>query len=93
MHQDADLELSKTAFRQFFRFFTTRGDPYDIGWLKVEHGANTLYSRVDWTGHCESGEGLWLQGEAAIQMHIFGDADPQSVIPKNQKKSMQYPTK
>ena len=35
VHQDASLELSKTAFRQFFGFFITRGDPYDFGWLKV----------------------------------------------------------
>ena len=36
--------------------------------------------------HCESGEGLWLQGEAAFQMHSFRDADPQPVIPQNLKK-------
>ena len=35
------------------------------------------------TDHCESGEGLWLQGEAALQMHIFRDTDPQPVIPQN----------
>ena len=34
VHQDASLELSKTAFRQFFGFFVTRA-PYDFGWLKV----------------------------------------------------------
>ena len=28
--------------------------------------------------HCESGEGLWLQGEAALQTHSFRDAEPQS---------------
>ena len=30
-------------------------------------------------GHCEAGEGYWLQGEAALQEHSFRDADPQPV--------------
>ena len=30
--------------------------------------------------HCESREGLWLQGEAAFEMHSFTDAEPQPVI-------------
>ena len=34
------------------------------------------------TTHCESGEGLWLQGEAALQTHSFRDADPEPVNPK-----------
>ena len=41
--------------------------------------------------HCESWEGLWLQEEAALQMHSFRDADPQPVIPQNPKKIMEYP--
>ena len=43
------------------------------------------------TFHCESGEGLWLQGEAALQMHSFRDADPQPVFPQNSKIIMEYP--
>ena len=35
VHQDASFELSKSTFRQFFKIFITRGDPYDFGWLKV----------------------------------------------------------
>ena len=38
------------------------------------------------TCYCESGEGLWLQAEAAIQTHSFGDADPQPVITPKAKK-------
>ena len=37
--------------------------------------------------HCESGEMPWLQGEAALQTHSFRDADPQPVIPPNEKKN------
>ena len=37
--------------------------------------------------HCESREGLWLQGEAALQVHSFRDTDPQPVIPPNKKKN------
>ena len=37
--------------------------------------------------HCESGEGLWLQGEAALQAYNFRYADPQPVIPLNEKKN------
>ena len=39
----------------------------------------------EYAWHCESGEGLWLQGEAALQKHSFKDADPQPVIPQNKK--------
>ena len=34
----------------------------------------------------ESGEGLWLQEEAAFLMHSFRDAEPQQMIPPNAKK-------
>ena len=37
--------------------------------------------------HCESGEVLWLQGEAASQTHSFRDAEPQPVIPPNANKN------
>ena len=36
--------------------------------------------------HCESGNGLWLQGEAVLHMHSFRDAEPQPVIPPNAKQ-------
>ena len=36
--------------------------------------------------HCESREGLWLQGEAAFETHSYRDAEPQSVIPLNEEK-------
>ena len=32
--------------------------------------------------HCEAGEGHWLQGEAALQVHSFRDADPRPACPK-----------
>ena len=35
VHQDASFELSKSTIRQFFRFFTHRGDPYDLGGVKM----------------------------------------------------------
>ena len=38
--------------------------------------------------HCESGEVLWLQGEAELQTHSFRDAEPQPVIPPNANKNM-----
>ena len=37
--------------------------------------------------HFESGEELWLQGEAALQTNSFRDADPQLVILKNKTKN------
>ena len=37
-------------------------------------------------GHCESGEGLWLQGEVASQTHSSRDAEPHPVISLNKKK-------
>ena len=40
--------------------------------------------------HCEFGEGLWLQGEAALQTHSFRDADPQQVIPLKENKTIEF---
>ena len=37
---------------------------------------NLKDSHYKFAGHCESGEGLWLEGEAAVQTHRFRDADP-----------------
>ena len=31
MHQEASFELSKTTIGQYFRFFTVRGNPFDLG--------------------------------------------------------------
>ena len=36
--------------------------------------------------HCESGEGLWLQGDVALQTNSFRDREPDQVIPPNKKK-------
>ena len=36
--------------------------------------------------HCESKEGLWLQGEAAFETHSFRDTEPQPVNPQNDEK-------
>ena len=33
--QDASFELSKSTFRKHFRFFTIRGDPFDLGGVKI----------------------------------------------------------
>ena len=33
--QDASFELSKTSFGQFFIFFIIRGDPSDLGGVKI----------------------------------------------------------
>ena len=37
--------------------------------------------------HCESWEGLFLQGEAALQKHSFREAEPQPVFRQNAKKN------
>ena len=37
--------------------------------------------------HCESGEGLCLQGQAASQTHNFTDTEPHAVIPPKSKKN------
>ena len=37
VHQNPSFELSKSTFRQFFRFFTLRGDPFDLGEGKIYH--------------------------------------------------------
>ena len=34
VHQNPSFELSKSTIRQFFRFFTIRGDPCDLGGVK-----------------------------------------------------------
>ena len=34
VHQDASFDLSNKAFGQFFIFFITRRDPFDLGWVK-----------------------------------------------------------
>ena len=34
-----------------------------------------------YTTNCESGNELWLQGEAALQWQSFRDTEPQRVIP------------
>ena len=40
--------------------------------------------------HCESKEGLWLQGEAAFETHSFRDAEPQPMITQNDNKIIYY---
>ena len=44
---------------------------------------------VQWPGarHCESGEEVWLQREAGLQVQSFRDTDPQPVILPNEKKN------
>ena len=34
MHQDPSFELSKITIGNIFRFFTIRGDPFDLGGVK-----------------------------------------------------------
>ena len=56
--------------------------------LKEEdHLVNLCVNEVALCRHCESGEWLWLQGEAAFEIHSFRDAEPQPVIPLNEKKN------
>ena len=47
-------------------------------------------STESWPLHFESGEGLWLQEEAALLAHSFRDAEPHPVIPQMQRKAMAY---
>ena len=35
VHQNASFERSKTVFGQFFKIFTIRGDPSDLGGVKI----------------------------------------------------------
>ena len=35
VHQNASFEQSKTVFGQFFKIFTIRGDPSDLGGVKI----------------------------------------------------------
>ena len=35
MHQNASFELSKTSFGHFSYFFIIRGDPSDLGGVKI----------------------------------------------------------
>ena len=37
---------------------------------------------------CDSRKELWLEGEAALQLQSFRDAEPHLVIPLNAKKNM-----
>ena len=52
-----------------------------------------MFQRAEYIGHCYSGEALWLQEEAALQMHSFRDAEPQPVIPQDPKKNHGMPLK
>ena len=48
------------------------------------------FARADFcVGHCEFGEGLWLQVEGALQTDSSRDAEPHSVIPPKTKKNLQ----
>ena len=49
-----------------------------------------MFQREEYVGHCHSGEALWFQEEAALQMHCFRDAEPQPVIPQDPKKIMEF---
>ena len=52
-----------------------------------------MFPREEYIGHFYSGEALWLQEEAALQMHSFRDAEPQPVIPQDPKKNHGKPLK
>ena len=58
-----------------------------VGLLGIYFPGHPLMSLVRLTIHCESGEGLWLQGLAASQVHSFRDAEPHPVIQQNVKKN------
>ena len=59
----------------------------------IRETLNLLTCADSSTDHCESGEGPWLYGEAAIQTHSFRDTDPQEVIPPNEKKNYEISPK
>ena len=46
-----------------------------------------MFQREEYIGRCYSGEALWLQEEAALQMHSFRETEPQPVIPQDPKKN------
>ena len=60
-------------------------------WYKKTKIISKYYITPLSAGHCESGEWVWLKGEAALQMHSFRDAVTQPVIPPNAKKILEYP--
>ena len=56
VHQGASFELSKTAFQQFFKIFTNRGDPSDLGgggqnFRQVEDGLTNQKENLFWNWH------------------------------------------
>ena len=53
------------------------------GVVYVGHTQNAMITVIT---HCDSGEELWLQREAAFKTHSFRDAEPQPVIFLNEKK-------
>jgi hypothetical protein len=53
-----------------------------------------VYCQVLFYTHCESGEEIWLQGEAASEAHSFRDAEPHPVIPAKAKNNYEiFPKK
>ena len=63
---------------------------WDYGWHHFDckhYNGILLIDRLLCTCHCESREGLWLQGEASFETHSFRDAESQPVIPHNSKKN------
>ena len=64
-----------------------RFNPYEEETSLYNIKVNDWFGKVfAYTEFYESGEVLWLKGEAASQTHSFRDAEPQPVIPPNEKK-------
>ena len=56
--------------------------------ISVFPWSSTVCEMAERCLHCESGEGIWLQGEAASEAHSFRDAEPHPVIPANANKQL-----
>ena len=50
--------------------------------------AQLLYLEVSSLGHCDAGEGQWLQGEAAFQLHCLRDMETRPRIQRILKQTI-----
>ena len=75
--------ISSHCAVQFFAEACLCQDPHAVPFTAMERSGK---ASAEIPPHCDSGEVIWLQGEAALQTHSFRDADPQPVVLQNAKK-------
>ena len=67
MHQGASFELSRTNIGGFFKFFTIRGDPFDLG------GGKKLNTVVKKEIRGQKGTRKWVVEVLSFSCGAFGD--------------------